>query len=53
MGFGGASAGLLSGVIVGFGSYGLLTIATTCLIVPLLIAALRGHRQRATLVARA
>ena len=37
MGFGGATAGLLSGVVVGFGSYALLTIATTCLIVPLLI----------------
>ncbi|MGB3328734.1 MAG: MFS transporter [Thermomicrobiales bacterium] len=53
MGFGGAAAGLLSGVIVGFGSYALLTIATTVLIVPLLVAALRAHRARVTLVARA
>lgn len=50
MGFGGASAGLLSGVIVGFGSYALLTIMTTCLIVPLLSIALRSHRNRAMLV---
>ncbi|MGC4190739.1 MAG: MFS transporter [Thermomicrobiales bacterium] len=53
MGFGGASAGLISGMIVGFGSYGLLTIAATCLIVPLLVSALRAHRARATVIARA
>jgi len=52
MGFAGASAGLLSGVVVGFGSYALLNIATTLVIVPLLVAALRAYRARATVVAR-
>ncbi len=42
MGFGGASAGLLAGVVVGFGSYALLTILTAFLIVPLLLATLRA-----------
>lgn len=42
MGFGGASAGLLAGVVVGFGSYALLTILTATVIVPLLIIALRS-----------
>lgn len=51
MGFAGASAGLLSGVVVGFGSYALLNIATTVLIAPLLVAALRVHRTRAIVIA--
>lgn len=42
MGFGGASAGLLAGVVVGFGSYALLTILTAALIIPLLLTALRS-----------
>ncbi|HEU0166014.1 MAG TPA: MFS transporter, partial [Thermomicrobiales bacterium] len=41
MGFAGAGAGLLAGVIVGFGSYAILTIITTVMIVPLLVVALR------------
>ena len=45
MGFCGAAAGLLAGVVVGLGSYGVLTLATTVLIVPLLIATLRALRS--------
>lgn len=37
MGIGGASAGLLAGVVVGFGSYALLTAFTAAMIVPLVI----------------
>ncbi len=45
MGFGGASAGLLAGVAVGFGSYTILTIITACMIVPLLATTLRTMRS--------
>jgi MFS family permease len=41
MGMAGASAGLLSGVVVGYSSYAMLTIIATCMILPLLIAAFR------------
>jgi MFS family permease len=40
MGFGGASAGLLAGVVVSFGSYGVLTLTAACLILPLLFTTL-------------
>jgi MFS family permease len=42
MGVCGASAGLLSGVVVGFGSYGLLNLLTTLLVVPLIVLAARS-----------
>lgn len=48
MGFGGATAGLLAGAVVAFGSYALLTILTAFIIVPLLIAALRSLRVPTT-----
>jgi len=51
MGFAGASAGLLAGVAVGFGSYAILTTIAGIVIVPLLIVTLRTMRsapQRAT-----
>lgn len=44
MGFGGASAGLLAGVVVGVGSYGILTLVAACLILPLLFATLAPAR---------
>jgi len=37
MGFGGATTGLLAGVVVGVGSYALLTIMTAAMIVPLVV----------------
>lgn len=37
MGFAGASAGLLAGVIVGFGSYGILALISAVAILPLLV----------------
>ena len=40
MGFGGATAGLLAGVVVSLGSYGILTLVSACLILPLLFATL-------------
>lgn len=40
MGFGGATAGLLAGVVVSFGSYSLLTVIATMLILPLLMVTL-------------
>ena len=47
MGIAGAGAGLLSGVVVGFGSYGLLNTITTVLVVPLVYLAVRDMiRQR-------
>lgn len=47
MGIAGASAGLISGVIVGFGSYGLLNLITTLLVGPLVFLAVRDIlRQR-------
>jgi MFS family permease len=44
MGMGGATAGLLSGVVVGYSSYAMLTIIATFMIVPLLVATLRPMR---------
>jgi threonine dehydrogenase-like Zn-dependent dehydrogenase len=41
MGIAGASAGLLSGVVVGFGSYGLLAIISALLVGVLVTAVLR------------
>jgi len=46
MGMSGATAGLLAGVIVGVGSYALLTVITTCLVVPMLIATIRNARMQ-------
>ena len=37
MGFGGATAGICAGLIVSFGSYSILTMVTTLLILPLLL----------------
>lgn len=45
MGIAGASAGLLSGVVVGLGSYALLNILATLLVLPLIAAAIR-HASR-------
>ena len=42
MGIAGASAGVLSGIVVGLGSYGLLTAIAALLVVPLLVFAVRG-----------
>ncbi|MGI8977119.1 MAG: MFS transporter [Thermomicrobiales bacterium] len=47
MGIAGASAGLLSGVVVGFGSYAMLNIITTMLVIPLIVIAVRSARQHA------
>jgi MFS family permease len=47
MGMSGATAGLLAGVIVGVGSYALLTVITTCLVIPMLIATVRNARAQA------
>jgi MFS family permease len=44
MGMSGAGAGLVAGVIVGLGSYGLLTIVATCLVAPMLVALIRLSR---------
>jgi MFS family permease len=44
MGIAGATAGVLAGVVVGYGSYGLLTVVTAVPVVPLAVAALRGAR---------
>jgi MFS family permease len=41
MGIAGASAGLLSGLVVGFGSYALLSVIAACLVVPLVLRAMR------------
>jgi MFS family permease len=46
MGVAGASGGVLAGVVVGYGSYGLLNVIASLLIVPLIVFALRlgkGH----------
>ncbi len=45
MGICGASAGLLSGVVIGLGSYALLNIITAILVVPLIVMALRSARR--------
>ena len=47
MGIFGASAGLLSGVVVGLGSYALLNLITTLLVLPLIVFSLRTARQLA------
>ena len=48
MGIAGASAGLLSGVVVGFGSYALLNVLATLLVLPLMAFTLRPRRQLAS-----
>jgi MFS family permease len=48
MGISGASAGLVAGVIVGLGSYALLTVITTFLVVPMLVALTRVNRAAPT-----
>jgi MFS family permease len=48
MGISGASAGLVAGVIVGLGSYALLTVITTFLVVPMLAALTRLNRAAPT-----
>jgi MFS family permease len=47
MGICGASAGLLSGVVIGLGSYAILNIITAALVLPLLLMTLRSLRQPA------
>jgi MFS family permease len=47
MGMSGAAAGLIAGVIVGLGSYGLLTILAACLVTPMIINTLRPSRVSA------
>jgi MFS family permease len=47
MGIAGASAGVLSGLVVGLGSYGLLTAIAALLVVPLAVLAIRDIRQSA------
>jgi len=49
MGVAGASAGVLSGVIVGLGSYGLLTAIAALLVAPLLVIAIRDSKRVASL----
>jgi MFS family permease len=48
MGIAGASAGLLSGVVVGLSSYALLNLLATLLVVPLMAFTLRPRRQLAS-----
>lgn len=45
MGIAGATAGLLSGVVVGFGSYALLNVITTVLVVPLIVLTIRDSAR--------
>ncbi|MDQ3655377.1 MAG: MFS transporter, partial [Chloroflexota bacterium] len=47
MGIAGASAALLSGLVVGLGSYGLLATVATILLIPLVVGALRPSTLRA------
>lgn len=49
MGIAGASAGVLSGVVVGLGSYGLLNSIAVLIIVPLLALAVRDSRRASAL----
>jgi MFS family permease len=49
MGIAGASAGLLSGVVVGLGSYALLNIIAAILVIPLLAATIRIATPRSVL----
>jgi MFS family permease len=44
MGFGGATAGLLAGLIVGLGSYAILNLVAACLILFLLVIVLQPQR---------
>ncbi|HEX3304481.1 MAG TPA: MFS transporter [Thermomicrobiales bacterium] len=44
MGFGGASAGLLAGLVVGIGSYAILAMVAACVILPLLFVTLLQPR---------
>jgi len=46
MGIAGASAALLSGVVVGVGSYGLLAIISAVVVAPLVMGALRPSTLR-------
>jgi MFS family permease len=46
MGIGGATAGLLSGLVVGLGSYGLLAIIAAIVVMPLVLGALRPQVLR-------
>jgi MFS family permease len=48
MGVAGASAGVLSGVVVGLGSYGLLTVIAAVLVAPLPVIAIRDSRRVAS-----
>lgn len=48
MGMSGASAGLLAGLVVGLGSYGLLNILTGALVIGLVIFAIRSGRGAMT-----
>lgn len=49
MGIAGASAGLASGLVVGFGSYALLALIAACLVVPLIFRASRPLTARPAL----
>ncbi|HEV2066356.1 MAG TPA: MFS transporter [Thermomicrobiales bacterium] len=49
MGIAGASAGLASGLVVGFGSYALLSLIAACLVVPLIFRASRPLTARPAL----
>ncbi len=49
MGIAGASAALLAGLVVGLGSYGLLAILATILLIPLVVGALRPATSRVAL----
>lgn len=44
MGMSGAAAALLAGLVVGLGSYALLTVLAACLVTPMMIATLRMRR---------
>ena len=46
MGIAGAAAALLSGLVVGLGSYGLLAIIAAIVVMPLVIGALRPQVLR-------
>lgn len=48
MGVFGAAAGLLSGVVVGLGSFAILNVITTILVIPLIVATVRSVRHTAT-----
>ena len=48
MGVAGASSGVLSGVVVGLGSYGLLTAIAALLVAPLPLLAIRDSKRVAS-----